>query len=205
MINPNHSKLHSWLLNVYIIFILKSDFREVKITGDIKPDGRSILLIPNHFSWWDGFFAWYLNKNLFKKQYHVMMLEHELAKRMFFTRVGAFSVNLNSKSVIESINFCSQVLNNPNNLLLMFPQGKLGSQHLNSVKFRKGIERILKQTPNTRVIFAVCLIDYFAHRRPSLTIALKEYLGSHSLIDIENDFNNHLKQSVINQDNLYNT
>jgi hypothetical protein len=203
MIKPNHSSFHSWLLDLYIGFILKSDFREVLITGDILPDDRSILLIPNHFSWWDGFFAWYLNKKVFRKQYHVLMLEHELAKRMFFTRVGAFSVNLNSRSIIQSLNYCSKVLENPSNLLLIFPQGKLGSQHLCELKFRKGIENILKQSSNTRVIFAACLTDYYGFRKPSLTIALKEYEGQRSLADIEMNYNMHLKQSILNQDNLF--
>jgi 1-acyl-sn-glycerol-3-phosphate acyltransferase len=203
MILPNHSKLHSWILNLYIQFILYTDFRSISITGDIKPDDRSILLIPNHFSWWDGFFAWHLNQKLFQKRYHVLMLEHELSKRMFFSRVGAFSVNLNSRSIIQSLNYCSEVLNNKDNLLLMFPQGKLGSQHLCEVSFRKGIEYILKQSTNTRVIFAACLTDYYGNRRPSLTIALKEYDGTRSLVDIENEFNKHMKQSILNQDNIF--
>jgi len=205
VIEANHSKFHSELLNLYISLILKTDFREIMITGDIKPDGRSVLLIPNHFSWWDGFFAWHLNRALFKKRYHVMMLEHELSKRMFFTRVGAFSVNLNSKSIIQSLSYCSQVLNNPDNLLLMFPQGKLSSQHSFDVQFRKGIERILTQTSNTRIIFAACLTDYYGYRKPSLTISLKEYDGLNSLDDIELAYNNHLRQSIINQDNLFDT
>ncbi|PKP35171.1 MAG: glycerol acyltransferase [Bacteroidetes bacterium HGW-Bacteroidetes-15] len=205
MIEANFSSFHSWLLNLYIGFILKTDFKDVIITGDIEPDDRSILLIPNHFSWWDGFFAWHLNQILFKKRFHVMMLEHELAKRMFFTRVGAFSVSLNSKGVVESLNYCSQILNNPDNMLLMFPQGKLSSQHNWDLKFRKGVERILNQSPNTRVIFAACLTDYYGHRRPSLTISLKEYVGSPNLSDLQEAFNEHLKQSIVNQDNLFET
>lgn len=203
MIKPQHSELHSWLLNAYIGFILKSDFSKIIITGNLKPDNRSVLLIPNHFSWWDGFFAWYLNENLFKKKYHVMMLEQELAKRMFFSRIGAFSINLGSRSMVESLNFCSQVLSNPSNLLLMFPQGKLTSQYHSEVIFRKGVERILNQTPNTRVIFAACLTDYYASRRPSLTIALKEYNGGHGIDEIEEAYNIHYRDSILNQDNLY--
>lgn len=203
MIKPKHSKFHSWLLDAYIGFILKSDFNKVIVTGDIRPDDRSILLIPNHFSWWDGFFAWYLNKIIFKKNYHVMMLEQELSKRMFFSRIGAFSINLTSRSMVESLNFCAQVLSNSNNMLLMFPQGKLASLHQPELKFRRGVERILNQTPNTRIIFAACLVDYFAHRKPSLTIALKEYNGNYSIKEIEEAYNFHYKQSKINQDNLH--
>lgn len=203
MIKPSHSSFHCWLINIYIGFILKTDFCDVTITGNIKPDKRSILLIPNHFSWWDGFFAWHLNKKLFKKQYHVMMLEKELAKRRFFSKAGAFSINLNSRSIISSLNYCQQILSNPNNLLLMFPQGRLESQHHTNIKFRKGIERIAKQSPQTRIIFAACLTDYYSHRKPSLTIALKEYNGERNLSSMEKSYNEHLNESISQQDKIY--
>jgi hypothetical protein len=203
MIKANHSKLHYLLLNAYINFITKTDFRKVQITGQIQPDNRSILLITNHFSWWDGFFAWYVNERVFKKRYHVMMLEDELAKRMFFTRVGAFSVNLNSRSIIDSLNYCASILANPNNLLLMFPQGKLESMHKWEIKFQKGVERIVNMAPNTRIVFAACLTDYYSNRRPSLTIALREFKGRPNVKDMEMAFNNHLQQSIFEQDKLY--
>jgi hypothetical protein len=90
-------------------------------------------------------------------------------------------------------------------MLLMFPQGELSSQHSWDLKFRKGVERILNQSPNTRVIFAACLTDYYGHRQPSLTISLQEYVGSPNLADLQQAFNQHLRQSIVNQDNLFET
>ncbi|MFP4555827.1 MAG: lysophospholipid acyltransferase family protein [Bacteroidales bacterium] len=203
MIKPSHSPFHCWLIDKYIGYILKTDFYDVTITGNINPNERSVLLIPNHFSWWDGFFAWHLNKKLFKKRYHVMMLEKELAKRKFFSKAGAFSINLNSRSIINSLNYCQQILSNPNNLLLMFPQGRLESQHHSGIKFRKGIERIAKQSPEARIIFAACLTDYYSHRKPCLTIALKEHIGERDLISMEKSYNEHLNESIIQQDKRY--
>ncbi len=164
------------------------------------PDDRSVLLIPNHFSWWDGFFGWHINKQIFRKKFHVMMLEQELSQRMFFSRVGAFSVNLGSRSIIESLNYSIDILADPSNLLLMFPQGKLDSQHVNSVKFHKGIERIAARVSNTRIIFAVCLTDYFANRKPTLTISLKEYSGPIELEIMQQEFNNNLQHCIVQQD-----
>jgi 1-acyl-sn-glycerol-3-phosphate acyltransferase len=203
MIKANHSIVHQWLLNAYIGFILKTDFRDVIITGNVKPDNRSILLIANHFGWWDGFFAWYINQKLLKKRFHVMMLEEELAKRMFFSRVGAFSVNHKSKTILESLGYSAELLKNSNNLVVMYPQGKLGSQHLWEVKFQKGVERILEMAENTRVVFSVCLTDFFQNRKPTLTIALCDYTGERSLDKIEFEFNKHLQNSVLNQHKLF--
>jgi 1-acyl-sn-glycerol-3-phosphate acyltransferase len=203
MIKPNHSRLHGWLINSYINYILNADFREIRITGDFKPDERPILLIPNHFSWWDGFFAWYLNQKLLKKRYHVMMLEHELSKRMFFARVGAFSINLNSRSIFESLDYCIEILNNPKNMLLMFPQGKLESQHKHDIIFRKGVEWIIQKSTQARIVLSACLVDYHSHCKPSLTIALKEYDGHATLDDLQSAFNEHLHESIVNQDKIF--
>ena len=205
MIKANHSACQKWLMNSYINYIIHNDFREIIYTNNSQPDNRSILLIANHFSWWDGFFAWHLNEKILKKNFHIMMLEQELKKRMFFSRVGAFSVNVNSRSVIESIDYTSNLLSNTNNLVTMFPQGKLGSHHYWEVKFRKGIERILQKANNTRVVFAVFLVDYYGNRKPTVTVTLKDYEGSSSLHEIENAYNSLLMNCIQNQDNLFTT
>ncbi|HCX98592.1 MAG TPA: hypothetical protein DG754_00495 [Bacteroidales bacterium] len=203
MIEPRHSKVNKWLLNSYINHILKSDFSEVRITGNVKSDDRPMLLIPNHFSWWDGFFMWYLNQKVFKKQFHIMMLESELRKHMFFAKVGAFSISPNTRSILQSINFCQQILNQSNNMLVMYPQGELQSQHHSGVVFRRGIERILTRAPNVQIVFAACLTDYFTQRHPYLTIALGEYNGGVDIRSIEKAYNNHLFESKLNQNKLY--
>lgn len=203
MIESRHSKINKWLLNIYINHILKSDFSGVKITGNVEPDDRPLLLVPNHFSWWDGFFMWYLNQKVLKKQFHIMMLESELRKHMFFAKIGAFSICPNTRSIVQSINFCQQVLNKPNNMLVMYPQGELQSQHHSGVVFRKGIERILTSGENVQIVFAACLTDYFTQRRPYLTIALKEHSDETNTNSIEEAYNNHLIESKMNQDKLY--
>jgi hypothetical protein len=134
-----------------------------------------------------------------------MMLEHELAKHMFFSRVGAFSIDQKSRGIIESLNFCSKILCENSNMLVFYPQGKFTSQHQQEVTFQRGVERVLNQAPDSRVIFAAFLTDYYGYRKPTLTIALKEYDGLHMLSEIENSFNEHIRQSVINQDNLFAT
>jgi len=205
MLKANHHTFHQWLLGNYVRFILWRDFREIIITGDVKPDGRAVLLIPNHFSWWDGFFALHLNQKLFRKRIHLMMLERELSKRLFFTRAGAFSINHGSREVLESLNYTAQLLEDANNLVVMYPQGKLGSQHLWEVNFRKGVERVISSVNNVQIVLSALLVDYYSHRRPTLTIALKEYNGECTSHSLELAFNEHLQQSIRNQDNLFET
>ena len=79
---------------------------------------KAILLIPNHFSWWDGFFYYFINLKFFRKRFHVMMLEKELSKRPIFKYIGAFSVEQKSETVQETLSYTSDLLKNPNNIFV---------------------------------------------------------------------------------------
>ncbi len=124
MIKPRYSKIHKWLMDFYIRLILRLDFQEVRVLGETSETDRPVLLIPNHISWWDGFFAWHLNRTVFHKRFHIMMLEKELAPRLFFSRVGAFSINKSGKGMVESLNFAANLLNNEQNMVVFFSSGQ---------------------------------------------------------------------------------
>lgn len=205
MIKPAHNALYNRIFNAYFNFILKRNFREIRIEGGFVPDNRSILLVPNHFSWWDGFFAWKLNTMLLRKKFYLMMLESELAKHRFFAKLGAFSIAPTSKGVLESLRFANEVISQPNNLLVFYPQGKLYSQHHMALEFQKGIERIVEQASNFRLLMCANLIDYYAYPKPSLTIHLQEYerLTDFNLTRFQLTYNLFLKQSIYKQDKIH--
>jgi len=202
MIKPSHSKFYQWFFNHYFNFILKRHFREIKVISNIEIDDRSILLVPNHFSWWDGFIAWYLNKNHLNKKFHLLMLESELSKHKFFTKLGAFSISKTSRGLYDSLIFAANLVKEQGNVLVFYPQGKLFSQHHMTLEFAKGIERILQDKPNCRVIMAANLVDYYSYKKPSLSIYLNEYIydGSFNLTQFQFAYNMFLKQSIHQQD-----
>jgi hypothetical protein len=104
-----------------------------------------------------------------------MMLEEELRKRMFLNKAGAFSVKKGSRSVIESIGYAATVLEDPGNLLVMYPQGEIQSSYTRYLKFEKGIGDIMRRAKGDfQLIFYVALVDYFSFRKPTLTFYLRE-------------------------------
>lgn len=205
MIKPAHNTLYKKFFNAYFSYILKRNFREIRIEGDFVSDDRSILLVPNHFSWWDGFFAWKLNSKLLHKKFYLMMLESELTKHRFFAKLGAFSISPTSKGMMESLRFAIEVIKQPNNLLVFYPQGKLYSQHHMALEFQKGIERMVEYSDNFRLLMCANLIDYYAHPKPSLTIYLQEYvrLADFNLTQFQLTYNLFLKQSIYKQDKIH--
>ncbi|MFP4065849.1 MAG: 1-acyl-sn-glycerol-3-phosphate acyltransferase, partial [Bacteroidales bacterium] len=110
-----------------------------------------------------------------KKKVFVMMLEEELSKHPFLRKVGAFSIRRNSRSASQSIQYARQILQKPDHLLLIFPQGKFQSSHQYPLDFEEGWFRILQGAPeNTRVVFLAALTDYFTYRRPGLYIHMDD-------------------------------
>ena len=77
-----------------------------------------------------------------------MMLEDQLLKFRFFQWTGGFSIKKKSREMIESLQYAAKILDNPDNLLLIFPEGKLQSLYNPLHVFEKGIERIVEGHKN---------------------------------------------------------
>ena len=148
----------------------------MRIIGEYREGSLPILLIANHVSWWDGFWAVYVNDLLFGRKFHFMMLEEQLRKYWFFNYAGGFSVSKKSKSVMETLRYTADLLGDNRNLVLIFPQGAIQSMHVQRFEFEKGIERILRLIPNDiQIIFLVNLIDYGSDPKACLFMYLETY------------------------------
>jgi len=148
MIQARHSAPAEFLFSWYIRRSLKKRFRAVHLFGGIAAEtsGLPILLLPNHNSWWDGFFVWLLNAERYKRPVYLMMLEEQLRKYRFFSRIGAYSVDPgNRKSVAESLHYTGRILESaPPPLVRMFPQGKL-TPFGTELRFQRGYEWIVRR------------------------------------------------------------
>ncbi|PRY91940.1 acyltransferase-like protein [Marinilabilia salmonicolor] len=195
MIKASHHPVYIWFFRHFTNFLVRLKFKKIFIEGDTAADNSPLLVINNHFSWWDGFFINYLNNKLWKKKFHVMMLEEELEKRRFLARGGAFSIRRNHSSTPASFIYAKKILeNSSNNLLLMYPQGKLQAQATRYLEFEPGVERLLQKT-NPTVKMVVTLIDYFGNPKPSLWLYIKN-LNSDGTIPTEKAFNDFMNECI---------
>lgn len=181
MIKAAHNPLFEAFFGAYLFVHMRKSFRKITLENKVVDRRGPVLLIGNHFSWWDGFIVRHVNKRIFKRRLHLMMDEEQLEKRRFLSRLGAFSIRKNSRSALESLQYAADVLKDPDNLLVLFPQGRFQSLHQHPVNFEKGWYRILKQAPpNVQLVFMASLIDYFAYSRPHLTVYLQDFPFSQS-------------------------
>jgi 1-acyl-sn-glycerol-3-phosphate acyltransferase len=161
---------------VYSIWKISRNFQKVVIKGDIALKDKPLLLVSNHMSWWDGFWVMYLNLKLLHRRFHFMMLEEQLGKRLFLNKSGGFSIRKGSRSIVETLNYTVELLNDKRNLVLMFPQGEIQSLQTRKFIFEKGIDHIVKRTGDKiQIIFILNLVEYYSNPKPTLFIHLAEY------------------------------
>lgn len=177
---------HHWFIYPFFKWYtkrkMKSSFASVQLLGKVESFTKPVLVLSNHVSWWDGFWLMYLNLNLLHKKFHFMMLEDQLKKFWFFNHSGGFSVRKNSKSLLETLTYSEHLLKESDNMVLIFPQGEIQSQHQTKIEFRKGVLRLIKSTHSTfDTLFVVNLLDYWSNPKPHLTIYFKKYESSAEL------------------------
>ncbi|MBW4891265.1 lysophospholipid acyltransferase family protein [Mucilaginibacter sp. HMF5004] len=174
MIKPKQNFIITGFFNRYISWIISRHFQKVTFNWADFDEDKSILLIANHFSWWDGFLLYHLNKIYFKKAFHIMVLNDTMQKVGFMKYLGAFSVTKNSREVIGSLDYAAGLLNENNNMVVIFPQGKLYSNFVDRVEFEKGLSRITAQAPaNFQYVLSASFIEHFQYKKPSVFMGLK--------------------------------
>lgn len=139
MVYPRKNKLIYWCMHQYVKLLVRTKFHQLIFNRIDIDKNKSILLLANHFSFWDGLILHCINNKLFKKNFHVMVNEETAYKLHYLQYGGAFSINKKSRQVLESLDYAVALLAEPYNLVLLFPQGKLFSNFVEDVRFEKGV------------------------------------------------------------------
>lgn len=205
MIKDHPLKLVKWLFILIEKFVFLH-FSKVSYIGDVKINqDKATLVLMNHFSFYDGFMIYRFCRRTVKKQLRVMVVKAQLKAFILIKYLGSFSVDKKSRSLVNSLNYAASLLDDPKNMLTIFPQGELYSLHLNKIKFEGGIGKILqKKKKEVQIIFAVTLIDYLDSFKPKANFYYEEYTGDESVEALENAYNLFYKQCKVKQQQLHN-
>jgi 1-acyl-sn-glycerol-3-phosphate acyltransferase len=174
MIYPKKNIIFKYLLHTYVRWLNARHFQQINYNPIEVDRKRSILIIANHFSPWDTFVLHWLNRKFFKKKFHVMILEKTMIKEPMLKYGGAFSVNKTSRDMIQSLNFAARLLAEPDNMVVIFPQGKLYSNMVSEVVFEKGIVHIInKAAGKFNLVYAATFIENFQNFKVVANVYLK--------------------------------
>lgn len=190
-----------WILHFYTRWIVSRHFHELLFNRiEIDPN-KSVLLIANHFSFWDSLILYIINRKHLKKQFYVMVREDTTIHLKYLKYGGAFSINKKSRSMLESLDYAAQLLHDPQNLVLIFPQGRLYSNFVNHINFEKGIMKVMEKAGGKfQLVFATTFIQYFKHKKQSATVYLKnEGHGGKNFEEIKSAYQQHYDRTKLEQ------
>jgi len=173
MIYPQKNWLLRGMVDGYINYAVKRNFHKVNFNEvELKAD-KSVLLIANHFSIWDGMLLYNTLNQFSGKNFHVMLLEDTAIKEPMLKYVGAFSIHKGNRDILKALNYAAQLLADPNNLVLIYPQGKLYSNFSDELTFEKGVLRIMERAAGKfQLIYATTFIENFNHKKPTANVYL---------------------------------
>jgi 1-acyl-sn-glycerol-3-phosphate acyltransferase len=216
MITAKHQPWAEFIFDHYISRLISKHFYSLHLLGNLPEivPGKPIIFLTNHSTWWDGFLIYRLNKHFYKRPLYLLMLEKELVKYSFFSRVGAYSIQPgHSKKVLESLRYTRLLLNSPakeNPSICIFPQGELIPWESRPVKFKPGIDWILKDTHNPVAIILVgIIVKFLEQQRPQVFfkldyseyIAGKQKINSWQLAQKMEMLLDEMNTNIVNQEN----
>ena len=120
-----------------------------------------MIVTPNHFSWWDGFFIYWLNKNVLNKKLFILMLEEQLKQYWFFRKIGCYSIDLEDKrKTISSLKYTMELLQDSKNLITIYPQGEIQSYEQRPIVIKDGVNFLAN---NSNISFQILPIAFKIH------------------------------------------
>ena len=187
MIRARHDRWARAVFRPVIEGLLRMNFSHFYSTNnapELDPSG-SVLLLPNHFSWWDGFFVYHLLYPMRRRKVNLMMLEQQLRRYWYFRNLGAYSIDPGSRSgVFETLNYTSGLLENPSQIAVVYPQGGIESITKNPVTLQRGIASILGGVQNPVSVLPVFFrVEYHEKMRPEVWFSYGNVYSGREITD----------------------
>lgn len=170
MIQAQHRFWADFIFQPYLTRLFKRHFHTIQVLGDLPevPNHLPLLLLPNHSTWWDGFFIYLLNKRIFRRTAYLMMLEAQLSKYKFFAKIGAYSIEpKHRQGIVESLEYTVELLKRGTPLISIFPQGELLPWHTRPLNYKRGVEWVLREYGKPVAILPVAIRTEFLGEKRS--------------------------------------
>lgn len=104
-----------------------------------------------------------------------------MRKHRFFSKIGAFSINLSDpRSTLRSLRFAIDSLNKPNSSLYIYPEGEITPVSASKPEFKKGMAWLYQ---NTDIEIDFVPIAFYSHSFRDSKPELYINIGKRSEID----------------------
>jgi 1-acyl-sn-glycerol-3-phosphate acyltransferase len=129
-----------------------------------------VILVPNHISWWDGFFCFEVQRGIRPGSgIFSLMLESELKKFPILRKIGCFGIEPgNPFSVRRAFEqFRDLVAVKPYRTLTFFPQAAISPLRRRPLGFQRGIETLTRMTGRVQYVPVAIHIEPLNHEKPT--------------------------------------
>jgi 1-acyl-sn-glycerol-3-phosphate acyltransferase len=152
---------------------LRRTFHRIAVGGDEPgPSSLPTLLYANHPSWWDGYMAFFLSDERWRREAYLMMEEPQLARYSFFRYCGVFGVDRHDpREGMRSIIYAADLLGRrPGRLLWIFPQGEITPNDRRPLGLFRGAAHIAKRAAPVRCVPVALRFEFVMEQRPEALI-----------------------------------
>lgn len=175
-IPANESPFIISFFKIYSKWLMKYSFRKVWLKEDYHPNsGSKTIYYLNHTMWWDGLIPLVLNEYKFKQKARAIMEEKQMKDYAFFSKIGAFSINLDDqKDTLRSLRYAIDSMNRSNSSLFIYPEGELIPLDSDESKFKSGLAWLAKNLDEVDFV-PICIYPSFHFGyKPDLIINVGE-------------------------------
>jgi 1-acyl-sn-glycerol-3-phosphate acyltransferase len=139
-----------------------------------RPADGPLIVYLNHPSWWDGYLAFLLNRNVLHGRFqgYAMMEERQLRLYRFFSWSGAFSVHRqDARSALRSVAYIGRLLaERRDRSLYIFPQGEIAPNDRRPLEIFSGLARIARQAGGATLWPVALRYEFRGEQRPEAFI-----------------------------------
>lgn len=134
-------------------------------------ESKSLYFI-NHNMWWDGLLPLYLSRTIFHQRARAVMEDQQMQKHRFFSKIGAFSINLlDSRSTLRTLRYAVESMNRDKASLYIYPEGELTPVSEAKPEFKKGLAWLYKNIDDEIDFVPIAFYSHtFRDSKPELYI-----------------------------------
>jgi 1-acyl-sn-glycerol-3-phosphate acyltransferase len=133
-------------------------------------DGRPLVLVANHISWWDGFLLREIQRHVRPgRPFHTVVVEHLLDMHPMLRRLGGIPIRPESPSSVLGMlrTFARLRGRDANTVFSYFPQGRVWPSSRRPLALRRGIEAVGRILAPARIVPVSIHIEPVVHIRPT--------------------------------------
>jgi 1-acyl-sn-glycerol-3-phosphate acyltransferase len=200
IIEAKHNAAAQSIFRIYSNKLLRKNFSNFFLSNlpPELPGNKSVLITPNHISWWDGFFIYKLNYDLLKRKLFVMMLQEELERYWFFRYIGAYSIKpAKPKNVALAAEYTKKVLGDHNNAAVFYPQGEIEPFEKKSLNIKRGLQLFIKNIKKRCVVLPVAFkIQHYNQKFPAIAFRAGNFISPDEVLEDFDIFKSEFQSNI---------